>query len=179
MNTMAWWHPHRILVLSLALIAFIHPASAEEVTVKAFSVWQGSGHLFQTDVDEATFVGVIAGILYVESDKGPIAMGDMTCPATVNMKTKTGAQLGNGRCVIVGDDGSRVFAEIACDGVYLVGCRGDFTIVGGDGRFAGISGGGPVLIRSDLSEVAKTSMGSLEQVATGILYLPAVAYSIP
>ncbi|MGH2362355.1 MAG: hypothetical protein ACRDGM_17665 [bacterium] len=158
----------------------VRPASsAEEATVRAFAVWEAAGALVQTGVDTATFAGALEGPYYIDGDKGPLAAGTMTCLVAVTISLEDGTQSGSGRCVFAHWDGARMFAEISCTGGHFVGCRGDLTLTGGDGRFAGITGGALAIIRSDFATVAKASAEGSIQTGTGILYLPAVHYAIP
>jgi hypothetical protein len=71
----------------LAALILAGPAhAAEEGTIKAFAAWQGEGQTLQTGTNEATFIGTIAGPVYVETDKGPIEGGQMVCPAMLLVK---------------------------------------------------------------------------------------------
>jgi len=154
-------------------------SAAEEATVKVFSAWQGQGGTFQTGPKEATFVGVLTGRMYAETEKGPIESGLMVCPATLKIGLEDGKQEGAGGCTITAKDGAQIYAEIACAGVYLVGCNGDLTLTGGTGRFEGISGGGKVLIRSSFLKTTSVSTGVIKDEGTGILYIQELHYKIP
>jgi hypothetical protein len=168
------------LAVLLAAVGLGRIASAgEDATITAFVAWQGQGRIFQTGAKEAEFVGAIVGRVYTETDKGPIASGLMECPAMLTIGLETGRQTGTGRCLITAKDGSLIYGEISCKGVYMVGCDGELKLTGGSGRFAGISGGGPVIIRSELRQVVTTSEGMVGQQGSGILYLHALHYKIP
>jgi hypothetical protein len=168
------------LAVLLAAIGLGRIASAgEDTTITAFVAWQGQGRTFQTGAKEAEFVGAIVGPVYTETDKGPIASGLMECPAILTIGLDNGKQTGTGRCLITAKDGSQIYADVTCKGVYLVGCDGDLTLTGGSGRFAGISGGGPVIIRSQQRKIVATSEGMVGQEGSGILYLRALHYKLP
>jgi hypothetical protein len=154
-------------------------ATAEQAAVKAFAAWQGTGRAVQTGADEATFVGTVSGTVYVETEKGPVASGSMVCPAILRVNMNDGSQTGVGRCNFVADDGAQIFARLECSGIHLIGCDGDFTLTGGTGRFAGISGGGEVTVRSALREVVGVSSGSLVESVSGIMFWPKLSYQIP
>jgi hypothetical protein len=111
--------------LAAAVLAGPAPA-AEEGTIKAFAAWQGDGQTLQTGTNEATFIGTITGTVYVETDKGPIDGGQMVCPAMLLVNIDDGTQSGVGRCNITVRR-ARIFAQLTCTGVHLVGCDGDFT----------------------------------------------------
>jgi hypothetical protein len=111
--------------------------------------------------------------------KGPIEWGLVVCPATVKIGLADGKQKGAGTCTITTKDGVQIYSEIACTGVYLVGCNGDFKLTGGTGRFEGISGGGKVIIRSSFQKLTSVSTGVVKDEATGILYMQELHYKIP
>ncbi len=50
---------------------------------------------------------------------------------------------------------------------------------GGTGRFAGITGGGKVLIRSDARQIAAVSDSMTKDEGAGILYVPELHYTLP
>jgi hypothetical protein len=163
----------------LAAVGLGHAAAAgEETTITAFVTWQGQGRTFQTGPKEAEFIGAIVGPVYTETDKGPIASGLMECPASLTIGLQDGRQTGTGRCLITAKDGSKIFAEVNCKGVYMVGCDGDIKLTGGSGRFEGISGGGPVIIRSNLRQIVSSAEGVGQQ-GTGILYMRSLRYKLP
>jgi hypothetical protein len=165
-------------VLAAAMLARpAHPA--EEGTIKAFAAWQGDGQTLQTGTNEATFIGIIAGTVYVETDKGPIDGGEMVCPAMLLINIDDGTQSGVGRCNITARDGARIFAQLACTGVHLVGCDGEFTLTGGTDRFAGITGGGHFTVRSQLQELVRLSGSTVVQSASGIMFWRELHYKVP
>jgi len=167
------------LVLGLALSISV-PAAAETVqTIKAFAAWQGRGQVFETGPDRATFVGSFTGMIFVESEKGPIDAGFMTCPAIVDINTQDATQEAKGRCTITAKDGARAYAEIACKGVHLIGCNGEFTFTGGTDRFKGITGGGPITIRSGLHDVAMGDGNIIQESAGGVIVWPKLTYKLP
>src|SRR5262249_52201558 len=156
------------------------PASAsEDTTVKAFASWQGSGQLYPTAAKEMTFVGALTGTIYVETDKGPLESGQIVCPAMVKINVDDGSQAGTGRCTITAKDGAQVFAGLSCTGFRLVGCDGLFTLTGGTERFEGISGGGPVIRRSEYGGISGVSETAARQDARGIMYWPVLHYTLP
>src|SRR5262245_13829312 len=103
------------------------PACAEE-SIKAFAAWQGRGQIFETGPNRATFVGSFTGMVFVDSEKGPLDAGLMVCPAILDINLTDGTQEAKGRCTITAKDGARVYAELTCKGVHLLGCNGDFKI---------------------------------------------------
>jgi hypothetical protein len=168
------------LAILVAAFGLCQPVeAAEEGTITVFSAWEGQGNTYQTGPKEATFVGVITGRMYVETDKGPVESGTMICPATVKIGLEDGKQRGSAGCTITAKDGAQIYAEVTCTGVFLVGCTGDFKLTGGSARFEGISGGGKAIIRSSFREITPVTKGATKDVGSGILYLKDLAYKIP
>ena len=165
--------------LALLIGAASPVAAAEEATIRAFAAWQGAGNLFETGASEVTFVGALTGTMYIDTDKGPLASGAMVCPVVVTINTDDGSQDAKGRCVISAKDGARVYATIACTGIRLIGCDGDFTLTGGTGRFKGIAGGGRVNLRSEFDAITPVSKAAAQEQGEGILYLRELHYPIP
>ena len=153
--------------------------AAEEATIKAFASWQGSGQVFETGLDELTFVGALSGTVYVETEKGPIDSGQLVCPALVRINTSDSSQTGSARCTITAKDGARIFAQVSCTGIHLIGCDGQFDLTGGTKRFEGISGGGAVTLRSEFRRFTDVSEASVQEEARGIMFWPALHYKIP
>jgi hypothetical protein len=63
--------------------------------------------------------------------------------------------------------------------VQFVGCNGDFTITGGTDRFKGITGGGPINIRSDVRDMAMGAGNIVNAAAAGIILWPKLVYKLP
>ncbi len=168
-----------LAILCAGIVAPAVASADQEQTIKAFAAWQGRGQMYETGPHHATFVGSFSGMIFVETDKGPLDAGFMTCPAIVDVDLSSGKQEGKGRCTISAKDGARAYAEIACKGVHLVGCDGDFTFTGGTDRFAGISGGGPITIRSGLQEFAMGGGNTVQESAGGIIIWPKLTYKLP
>ncbi len=154
-------------------------AAGDEGTVKAFAAWTARGATFQTGVHEATFVGSLAGPIFVETDKGMVNSGRLSCPAIVDIGLDDGKERGEGRCTITARDGAQIYAEITCTGVFMIGCHGDLKLTGGTERFAGITGTGKAMIRSDLQRFVPVSEGAAAQDGTGSLILTGLHYKIP
>lgn len=169
-----------IITFCIAWIAVIAlPAMADDAqTVKAFSSWQGRGQMFETGPNRMTFVGAFSGMIYIETQKGPLDAGYMICPAYVDVNVTDGTQEAKGRCTISAKDGARVYADLACKGVHMVGCEGEFTFTGGTERFEGITGGGPITVRSALQDLAAGGGNTVQESASGIIYWPELTYKL-
>jgi hypothetical protein len=163
---------------SLGLAATVH--AAEETTIEAFATWKGEGTLVPMGSNPAVLVATLTGVVYIQTEQGPVRGGILICPATAEISLQDGAQTGKGRCAWTANDGDQVFAEWTCTGRHLIGCKGDFTLTGGTGRFEGVTGGGPMVLRSELGTIAAEASGqAIERTATGIIFWPALTYKIP
>ncbi len=153
-------------------------AAEDEAPIKAFSAWNARGQIFETGTDRVTFVGSFSGIVYVENSQGPVDAGIMVCPAVLDVNIEDGKERADGRCTVTAKDGARVYADFTCHGVRMVGCSGDFTFTGGTDRFKGITGGGPITIRSSVEDVKPGSGGAVDGVAAGIIVWPKLTYKL-
>jgi hypothetical protein len=168
-----------VLASLMALSALTLRAGAEdEPPIKAFSAWTARGQIFETGESRMTFVGSFAGIVYVEQEYGPIDAGYMTCPTVLDISTADGKERAEGRCTVTAKDGARLYADFSCRGVRMVGCAGDFTLTGGTMRFKGITGGGPITIRSSVDDMKPGSAGAVEGAAAGIIVWPKLTYKL-
>ena len=171
-----------VAAVTVVLVASL-PAMAEEGTIEAFSSWEARGQMYPTGPEEATFVGVLSGIIYVKGDELPleansIDAGLIICPGTLVINTEDGSQSGEGKCVIVTGDAERIYAKFKCSGTYLQGCNGDFTLTGGSGEKANISGGGPIQLKSALGNLVGAG-NMIEQSAVGFAVWPKLTYKLP
>ncbi|MGH6932336.1 MAG: hypothetical protein ACREEE_07865 [Dongiaceae bacterium] len=165
--------------LGLAIVAASIAQAEDSATVKAFATWQAKGQVFETGLGDLTFIGYLNGRLYIETEQGPLDSGQLVCPAVIKINAEDGSQQGSGACTVTARDGARAYATVTCTGFHLVGCDGDFKLTGGTGRFAGISGGSPVTIRSGIGEIKSASDSTATEEASGILYLRELTYHIP
>jgi hypothetical protein len=168
-----------LLSFAIAWATTGQAAAEDQPSIKAFSAWQGRGQIFETGPNRLTFVGAFTGMIFIDAGEGPIDAGFMTCPTIVDVNANDGKESAKGRCTITAKDGARVYADLACEGVRLVGCSGEFRITGGTDRFIGITGGGPVKIRSTVSEIAAGGGNIVEGAAAGVIVWQNLAYKIP
>src|SRR5262245_51297788 len=90
-------------VLGLAS-APVDGLAAEEATVRAIAAWSGQGWFFPVGPEEALFSGVLRGLFFVEDIRGALDAAHMSCPISVRMHRITGAQTGEGQCVLTSRD---------------------------------------------------------------------------
>ncbi len=155
--------------------------AAEEQTINAHAAYVSEGKIYQTGENRATFVGALVGQLYIESDKGPLLAGRIVCPGMMALDLKNANQAGTGRCTITAKDGAQVFAVWSCRGMLMIGCKGKMMLTGGTGRTAGVSGSGPLIVRSGSTIMTKASSGdgAVARLGNGLLVLRGFKYKTP
>ena len=171
-----------IAVVAVACIVGSAPrtGAAEKGEVVALAAWEAAGQFVRSGPEQAYFVGGFNGTLFVQSQEGSLDAARIVCPGTMQLSLKDMSQKGDGRCVITTLGGDQAFAKWTCEGAHLVGCTGDFTLNGGTGNLEGISGGGPMVLRSAFAAAAAEALGEgVTEVGTGIAIWPKLAYSVP
>ena len=138
--------------------------------INAFTVWTATGSIQGTATDHAKFEGTLGGHLYVDTDQGPVHAGIISCPMTLDINVADKSQRGAGKCSITSDDGAQIFGQLNCVGFFLIGCAGDFKFTGGTGRFEGIAGSGPVMVRSNTRIFIENVNGTVDAKAEGIMF---------
>ena len=166
-------------VLMLLSLSFFGRADAKEGTVKALSAWHGMGMTFLVEENQAFVIGALGGIMFIEGGENDFDAANLVCPATVEINITSGVRKANGRCVITDVDGDKVFAKWSCNGDHR-GCKGPFNLVGGTGKFRGITGDNTFILRIAARElVAISSEDSFQQVVAGLAVWPKLQYRIP
>jgi hypothetical protein len=164
--------------LLMAVAAF--NSYAAEGTVKATATWVAEGRFYQVKEKQALFVGAFKGIMFLESKKGDLDAAKIVCPGMIEINLEDGNESGEGRCVITTPSEDNVYASWTCAGVFMQGCAGTFTLLGGTGKFEKITGNSEFEIRSDMAEyVVAMEGGSVEGAASGVAVWPALTYKVP
>ena len=162
-----------------AMICASSAWAAEEGTVKMFAPWQSGGQVFQVGPDKLLFQGRAEGIMYIEDGEGALDAALFVCPGSREISLAQKKVVASGRCIIKGSGGGTVFAEFECSGKPGV-CNGKFTLTGGTGRFAGITGGGDIIVRTVLGEMASDlQSGETISGSAGLAIWPSLSYKIP
>jgi hypothetical protein len=168
------------LMASLVALVVIPDARAgEQQKVKAMSAWVGQGQMVPTGSSRLYFVGSFRGVIFVENAEGDLHAGRMLCPGTMEVDIASGAQRGEGRCVITRSQTDQVFARWTCSGTHGVECRGVFELTSGTGRFSGIQGRSDFRIRSGIGDVDAGRGPELREAAMGLAEWPSLTYTIP
>jgi hypothetical protein len=151
------------------------------MTVNAFVTWEGDGRVYRSGDKTGTFVGVIKGPLFVETEKGPFPAGSIVCPGMLQVNLETAEQSGTGQCTITANDGAQAYAAWSCRGVHLVGCDGRMLLTGGSGRVAGIQGGGSIVVRTTARGLVKMAADpdSVTSIGSGIMVMRGFKVEMP
>lgn len=168
-----------LATLMLSVVFFGSQAQAGDNTVKAMATWQAQGLVTQVDKDQAYMVGALMGALFIDGGQGQLDASALLCPGTVALNLNTGVRNGQGRCIITDKDGDKIYAKWSCRGNEK-GCKGPFNLVGGTGKFMGISGDNSWLLRIAMRAMAgAVSDDSFQQVAAGLAVWPKLHYKLP
>ena len=148
-------------------------------TAEVLAPWQGQGQVYISEPGVAKFMGVIEGVMYVQTGhKDHIDALPFVCPTVQKMNLKNQTIVTSGDCHI-GADKDIIFAAYECAGP-VGGCEGTFKLKGGSGKFAKISGGSKMSARTKISEILMdASSGIVVKAATGVMVLPELTYKVP
>ncbi len=98
----------------------------------------------------------------------------------LKVNLEDGSQTGEGGCMITGEKGAQLFAKWACSGYHLIGGKGEFTSDEGTGRFLGMIGGGPVVVRTTIRKIAVQANENPDvEAAFGIAFWKRLRYQLP
>ena len=168
-----------VFCIGLVLFGLTVSAHGEEQTVSAMAPWKGDGKIFRVEPDKLLFVGSFTGVMYVSDGKGSLDAAVMVCPATHEINLKDETTSGQGRCILTSLEGDKVYAQWSCSGKPGI-CMGDFKLNGGTGRFTGITGSGPLHIRTILMGIAvNIKDGGTVEDAHGLAIWPELKFKIP
>jgi hypothetical protein len=82
--------------------------------------------------------------------------------------------------VVLTPDGERVFGAFTCRGTHLEGCQDDLTLTGATGTLQGLSGSGPLQLKSAFTEYLRATPGGIvQQTAVGLAVWPKLTYQLP
>lgn len=167
------------VALALLLLNSQPGQAAEEDTVQAIIPWDAEGRVFQVDTGTLMFLGAFHGILYVESSRGEIHEAFVMCPVTQTLDLESGNTEAVAHCEITSSSEDVAYARLTCNG-EVDSCNGTFTLVSGEGKFAGISGAGTLRIRSPIDVlVTDIAAGAEIRIGSGLAVIKDLKYRIP
>jgi hypothetical protein len=164
---------------ALLLVNFLPVHAAEQDTVQAIIPWEASGRVFQVDTSTMMFLGAFTGVMYIESSRGEMHEAFVMCPIVQKINLKEHNSEAIGHCEISASPENVVYAELTCHG-EVGSCNGTFTLIDGEGEFAGISGSGALRVRSPMRElITEMAPGADLRVASGLAVIKDLEYSTP
>jgi hypothetical protein len=169
----------RVMVTVGMLVTASHVAHGEERTVQAMAPWQGSGEVFVVAPEKLMILVSFTGIMYLQGTQGAFDGVVMRCPGVQTQDTKAKHAEASGHCTLTDAGADVVYSAWTCTGVQGA-CEGEFTLTGGTGKFAGITGGGKLMVRAALTETAASLSGGGEvRGAAALAIWPELKYTLP
>ena len=167
------------LLAGVALLATLpFSAGAEEETITVLAPWEAEGKIYKIGPQRIQFVGAFEGIMYIEAGAGELDAALFVCPTVHELNLETEKTRAHGHCHIV-DAAGNVYGQFSCEGA-LGYCDGRFEITAGSDDLEGISGAGPMKIRTALTTTMRDSTsGALVSEAAGLAIWPDFKVSIP
>jgi hypothetical protein len=147
-----------LMICALVFVALAEPGHAADATLRANAAVQGEGRFYRATESMILFSGFFQGAINVSNQQGNLMVNaaSLTCPGNMEVNTATKTVEGEGRCLLLTQDGTHVYARWTCTGKPGAGCGGTFKVLGGTGRFNNASGQGDFMLTSTLTEVVIT-----------------------
>jgi hypothetical protein len=139
-------------------------APVQQVRDKFFSTWEAHGNFYAVEPQKLLFQGSFEGMMFTEDGGGLMDGAEIVCAVTQEFDLTSNTTQAVGKCSIDVSDEDTIYARFDCEGQPGM-CDGEFTLVGGTGVFATISGGGNYRSRTQLAELA-AKLGSNAVVAS-------------
>ena len=153
--------------------------AAEQDTVQATIPWEAAGRVFQVDTSTVMFLGAFTGVMYIESSRGEMHEAFVMCPMTQKLNLEKSHSEAVGHCEISASPEDIVYAKLTCSG-EVGSCDGTFTLIDGEGKFAGITGKGALRVRSPMRTlITDMAAGAELRIASGLAVIKDLEYSIP
>jgi hypothetical protein len=161
-------------------------AHGEEATARLVSAVRGQGFFFEIGERRALVMGALQGTLYVESGADALDGTWMVCPSSFTIDPLAQSFEAEGYCTIARGEEHKIYGRWTCAGVLTKGCRGRFTITGGTGRFASVSGESEIFMRTHLTDVTapekgipRSPIGAAQETGVGLITFTALRYRTP
>jgi hypothetical protein len=172
-------------IASATMLAAGAPALAADAAARVVAAVRNQGVFFEIGEHRALFMGALQGTLFVETGSDALDGSSIVCPVSFVIDVVPGFTA-EGHCTIARAEEHKVYARWTCAGTVMQGCGGRLTLIGGTGRFAGISGEADLLMRAVPREFAdpalaapRSAVGVAREAGTGLLILPNLRYRLP
>jgi hypothetical protein len=164
-----------LLVLTLSSIPGYGQSGNFETAILS---WTGHGQVFQIGIKKQEFLGVIEGVLYLDSATGTLDDAFMECTVKQQLNLQSKTTTAEGNCVIAQSPEDNVFAEYQCEGA-IGACAGKLRLTSGTGKFKNITGASDIVVRSPMRHLA-LSLTDREDlvVPNGVLIFINLAYKL-
>ena len=117
--------------------------------------------------------------MFVDDGKGELNAAKIVCPAMMEVQFEDSHINGEGRCIITGVKGNRIFGKWRCAGIALMGCKGVFELTAGTGKFQGVTGSGPIVFRTAIAQFTrKLSEDNVKSIGMGLTVWPKLTYRL-
>ncbi len=170
-----------VLVCAAFLVVTIIGSSAiaAEKTVKILAPWQAQGQIFKIAPDKFKIVGAFNGIMYIDDGAGDLNAALFMCPGQQYIDLKTKQTSLEADCIISKGDNKIAYAKMKTSG-QIGASQGTFRIVGGEGKWKGISGEGKVVVRTALGNIGQNKKnGAVINDSAGLAVWPALKVKMP
>ncbi len=152
---------------------------AADATLKILAPWQAGGKVYKIAPNKVKVVGSFDGIMYIDNGKGDLDAALFMCPGVqyINLDTKKAEVTAD--CVITKGDNKVAYATLNASGL-MGALSGNFKIIGGERKWAGISGEGKIVIRTALGQTALNKRsGEVVNAAAGLAVWPELKVHLP
>jgi hypothetical protein len=163
----------------LVLTLFSMPGYSQSGKIEtAVLSWAGHGQVFQIGINKQEFMGVLEGVLYLDSAAGALDDAFMECTVKQQLDLQSKTTSAQGNCVITQSPEDNIFAQYQCEGA-IGACTGKLQLTSGTGKFENISGASDIVVRSPMRHLA-SSLTDMEDlvVPNGIVLFTNLAYKL-
>jgi len=142
----------------------------------AITSWLGKGEIHEIGKDRVLFHGALDGVIFIHQRKGginaPLQAAKMHCLVMMNLDKNTKERASEGFCMITpNEESGMVYTEFQCAS-SADECQGEWTHIGGTGKYAGISGTTKFRSRVDIGPKEKGTI-------SGYAVWPSLTYNVP
>ena len=124
-----------LIIGALVFMALVGPGYGADATTQANAASQGEGRFYRATETMILFSGFFQGAINVTHQQSDLMVNaaSLTCPGTLDVNTATKTTEGEGRCLLLTQDGTHVYARWTCTGKPGEGCGGTFKVLGAPG----------------------------------------------
>ncbi len=159
-------------------------AHGAEATARLVAAVRGEGVFFEVGERQALVMGGLQGAIYVESGPDALDGARLVCPSTFTIDPNARSFNADGYCTIARGEEHKIYGRWTCAGALAKGCRGRFTITGGTGQFAGVTGESEMFVRTNMvdpptGQTSRSPIGVARELGIGLITFTALRYRTP